>query len=127
MTTEHETRALSGWVMVPFTIAFYAAAVALIMAGVTAGWDVAWIIGLVFLGGFCTRGFFTLQPNEARVLILFGNYRGTTRAVGFFWANPFYANAPTGQGGSSRGVEGRVARKASGVCRATRSRCGRGH
>src|ERR1700719_558749 len=43
-------------------------------------------------------GYFTLQPNEARVLILFGDYRGTVRKSGFHWANPFYArsrgNAP---------------------------------
>ena len=37
-------------------------------------------------------GFFTLQPNEARVLILFGTYHGTVRTSGFHWANPFYAN-----------------------------------
>ena len=36
-------------------------------------------------------GLFTLQPNEARVLILFGKYVGTVRASGFFWANPFYS------------------------------------
>jgi regulator of protease activity HflC (stomatin/prohibitin superfamily) len=36
-------------------------------------------------------GHFTLQPNEARVLLLFGSYRGTVRASGFFWANPFYS------------------------------------
>ena len=35
-------------------------------------------------------GFFTLQPNEARVLILFGHYKGTERASGFHWTNPFY-------------------------------------
>jgi regulator of protease activity HflC (stomatin/prohibitin superfamily) len=34
-------------------------------------------------------GFFTLQPNEARVLVLFGEYRGTVRASGFHWTNPF--------------------------------------
>jgi regulator of protease activity HflC (stomatin/prohibitin superfamily) len=34
-------------------------------------------------------GFFTLQPNEARVLILFGAYQGTVRESGFFWTNPF--------------------------------------
>lgn len=34
-------------------------------------------------------GYFTLQPNEARVLILFGEYRGTVRTSGFHWANPF--------------------------------------
>jgi regulator of protease activity HflC (stomatin/prohibitin superfamily) len=36
-------------------------------------------------------GYFTLQPNEARVLILFGDYRGTVRKSGFHWANPFYS------------------------------------
>jgi regulator of protease activity HflC (stomatin/prohibitin superfamily) len=39
--------------------------------------------------GFLTRGFFTLQPNEAAVLTLFGAYTGTVRSSGFFWANPF--------------------------------------
>jgi regulator of protease activity HflC (stomatin/prohibitin superfamily) len=38
-------------------------------------------------------GYFTLQPNEARVLILFGHYRGTVRSSGFHWANPFYARS----------------------------------
>ena len=35
-------------------------------------------------------GHFTLQPNEAMVLLLFGDYRGTEVRSGFFWANPFY-------------------------------------
>jgi regulator of protease activity HflC (stomatin/prohibitin superfamily) len=33
-------------------------------------------------------GLFTLQPNEAAVLLLFGAYRGTVRDSGFFWTNP---------------------------------------
>jgi regulator of protease activity HflC (stomatin/prohibitin superfamily) len=37
-----------------------------------------------------TKGFFTLQPNEASVLLMFGNYRGTERNPGFHWTNPFY-------------------------------------
>src|ERR1700677_4654211 len=37
-------------------------------------------------------GLFTLQPNEARVLILFGRYIGTVRQSGFHWGNPFYSN-----------------------------------
>jgi regulator of protease activity HflC (stomatin/prohibitin superfamily) len=40
-------------------------------------------------------GFYTLQPNEARVLILFGSYKGTVRADGFYWGNPFYTNGPS--------------------------------
>lgn len=34
-------------------------------------------------------GFFVLQPNQARVMIFFGNYRGTFQETGFFWVNPF--------------------------------------
>ncbi|MBI4576482.1 MAG: SPFH domain-containing protein, partial [Planctomycetes bacterium] len=34
-------------------------------------------------------GHFTLQPNEGRVLVLFGAYRGTVRESGFHWTNPF--------------------------------------
>jgi regulator of protease activity HflC (stomatin/prohibitin superfamily) len=37
-------------------------------------------------------GCFSLQPNEARVLLLFGAYKGTVRASGFHWANPFYSS-----------------------------------
>jgi regulator of protease activity HflC (stomatin/prohibitin superfamily) len=55
--------------------------------------------GLLFpsIAGFivliiCMTGFFTLQPNEARVLVLFGKYRGTVRESGFHWGNPFYSN-----------------------------------
>jgi len=35
-------------------------------------------------------GFFMVQPNEARVLQLFGAYAGTAREAGLRWANPFY-------------------------------------
>jgi regulator of protease activity HflC (stomatin/prohibitin superfamily) len=42
-------------------------------------------------------GLFTLQPNEARLLILFGEYKGTCKQVGFRWGNPFFANGPAGQ------------------------------
>ncbi len=34
-------------------------------------------------------GFFVVQPNEARVLVLFGRYIGSVRRDGFWWANPF--------------------------------------
>jgi regulator of protease activity HflC (stomatin/prohibitin superfamily) len=34
-------------------------------------------------------GFFVVQPNEAKVLVLFGNYRGSVKDNGFWWVNPF--------------------------------------
>ena len=36
-------------------------------------------------------GLFTVNPNEARVLTLFGKYVGTVRQAGLWFANPFYA------------------------------------
>jgi len=44
---------------------------------------------LFIFGIVIAFGYFTLQPNEARVLILFGAYRGTVRESGFHWTNPF--------------------------------------
>ena len=43
---------------------------------------------LVFLFFICLGGFFIQQPNQARVMIFFGNYRGTCRQTGFYWVNP---------------------------------------
>ncbi len=56
-----------------------------------------YIAGLIVsIVAFCLwfipiSGFFTLQPGQARVCILFGKYQGTVRDEGFFWANPFYS------------------------------------
>lgn len=47
---------------------------------------------LVFLGSFFgLLGLFTVSPNEAKVLQLFGNYMGTVREPGLRWVNPFYS------------------------------------
>jgi regulator of protease activity HflC (stomatin/prohibitin superfamily) len=51
-------------------------------------WGLAW--SLVFSAGVaCLGGFFVVNPNEGRVLLLFGDYRGTVRDAGWRWANPF--------------------------------------
>lgn len=50
-------------------------------------WIVIWsVVTTVWTVLLC--GFFTLQPNIAAVLILFGKYSGTVRASGLQWANP---------------------------------------
>src|SRR5262245_59141823 len=49
---------------------------------------VTWAIAVV-VWGILMGGFFTLQPNQAAVLVLFGQYKGTERSSGFRWANPF--------------------------------------
>ena len=45
------------------------------------------LLGLLTL--FLARGFFILQPNEAKVITLFGRYVGTVRESGWYWTNPF--------------------------------------
>jgi regulator of protease activity HflC (stomatin/prohibitin superfamily) len=69
-------------------------------------------IALLAMTVIMVFGYFTLQPNEARVLILFGNYKGAVRESGFHWANPFYSRsrgrAPDHTGGESQ-PRGRLA------------------
>jgi len=81
---EKITKPLSGYLMALVAIALIPAAVYsfindLQIYGI--------IIGLGF--SFIIPGFFTLQPNKAMVLILFGAYKGTVKANGFFWVIPF--------------------------------------
>ncbi len=47
------------------------------------------VLCIVFI--FILPGFFTIQPNQAMVLILFGKYTGTIKKEGWHWANPFYS------------------------------------
>ena len=44
------------------------------------------ILFVVFILFMC--GFMMLEPNEARVLLFFGNYKGTFYDTGFWWVNP---------------------------------------
>ena len=55
-------------------------------------YDVAAIVVgvlLAIIGFFSFFGFVMLEPNEARVLLFFGNYRGNLIESGFWWINPF--------------------------------------
>ena len=94
---EKQRTVASGWPMLGLIILAYLAIPALFTGfalTVEGGGAAPWIY---FISGFLltplavifTLGLFTLQPNEARVLVLFGDYRGTVKQDGFHWANPF--------------------------------------
>jgi regulator of protease activity HflC (stomatin/prohibitin superfamily) len=51
---------------------------------------IAGVAALVIAGLLTLAGLYTLQPNEAAILQLFGAYRGTSRAAGLRATNPFY-------------------------------------
>lgn len=54
-----------------------------------------WALPLGFLGCILVTvailGFMVVEPNNARVMIFFGKYKGTITDNGFFWVNPFYS------------------------------------
>ena len=58
--------------------------------GTQDGLQVFGSIGLLVLSLLLLAGLFSVAPNEARVLQLFGAYVGTVRTPGLRWANPLY-------------------------------------
>ena len=97
---ELPVRVLNGWLMLLVNLAVLAIGVWLVINSIMAleqrglAFPVGQFVGGLLLIGLAVllfTGHFTLQPNQARVLILFGAYKGTERTSGFHWANPFYS------------------------------------
>lgn len=84
---------LSGWVILPLLIAWAVATPFILRSGDPPLPFGAFKIAYTVVTGIClpvlSCGFFILNPNLARVLVLFGRYRGTVRKAGFHWTNPF--------------------------------------
>lgn len=53
-----------------------------------AAWWLLLVIPGIIAAIFLLCGHFPQEPNEARALLLAGDYRGTVRETGFRWANP---------------------------------------
>ena len=95
---EIRNQAASGWPMLLVNLGVLFGGVAIFILGVveadrTDSFSLLIPVGLLMVpvGITLLVGHFTLQPNEARVMILFGTYHGTVRDSGFYWANPFYS------------------------------------
>ena len=56
-----------------------------LIAGIITG-----IVGLCLLA-VCLLGLMEIEPNNARVMLFFGKYKGTITDNGFFWVNPLYS------------------------------------
>jgi regulator of protease activity HflC (stomatin/prohibitin superfamily) len=88
-----QARSASGWPVLCVVICLFISVPVLVWAAARGHLPVGAAIPLavVFLlaAVLMSAGFFTLQPNEAAVLILFGEYRGTVRESGFRFTNPF--------------------------------------
>jgi len=49
---------------------------------------------LFLVACICCNGLFVVQPNQARVLVLFGRYTGTVKADGWYFVNPLVSKRP---------------------------------
>ncbi|MBO5901946.1 MAG: SPFH domain-containing protein [Alistipes sp.] len=84
---------LNGFVALILNLAFVAAAVYSIVVLANSVDIVAWALATLITSIVCAVlmlcGYIMLEPNESRVLLFFGNYRGTFYDTGFWWINPF--------------------------------------
>src|SRR5207249_1057148 len=86
-------RAVHGLAVLPFLLAGIALSIWGFVLGVQAGnlWHGLGcaLAALVFVVGLA--GLFIVQPNQGKVLQLFGAYRGTVKEPGLRWASPFFS------------------------------------
>jgi regulator of protease activity HflC (stomatin/prohibitin superfamily) len=91
---ERPINAANGWPMLGLLLLLGTVAIAGIPYGSTHDRPLIVVAAVILLTltVVAFTGLFSLQPNEARVLVLFGNYKGTVRESGLHWGNPFYSN-----------------------------------
>ena len=85
MKNEKSVKPFNGYIML---IVLFALIGALIWGLI--GWSNPLYLILAPVIILVIRGFFIVNPNGSKVLVLFGAYKGTVRENGFFWTNPFY-------------------------------------
>ncbi|MFT7677989.1 MAG: regulator of protease activity HflC (stomatin/prohibitin superfamily) [Planctomycetota bacterium] len=98
ITPESSIKSKSGWPMLALFLVLGLCYATLFVMGINFAEGgneqkgVPMLLSGLFLSAvnlFCMRGFFIVEPNQARVMLLFGHYKGTVREGGFFWTNPF--------------------------------------
>jgi regulator of protease activity HflC (stomatin/prohibitin superfamily) len=100
MITEKTYRPLNGWLPLLIILAMLVGGTWMFIFGViglSQGGSRALIflfvagIATFLLGILSLFGFIAIAPNQARVLLLFGQYKGSALKSGFFWVNPFFS------------------------------------
>jgi regulator of protease activity HflC (stomatin/prohibitin superfamily) len=91
MIREQVRRTVSGWVALPSILATVLIGLVVLVFAATVEEPLVGVPAFFMTVGvfLLLAGLFTVQPNEARVLTLFGKYSGSVKSDGFHWANPF--------------------------------------
>lgn len=86
---------ISGFVVIGIMVLLIGLIIYLFSQADTAGiWSVPVGILLLVADLLMLKGFMQIEPNNARVMIFFGKYKGTVKENGFFWVNPFFNKVP---------------------------------
>jgi regulator of protease activity HflC (stomatin/prohibitin superfamily) len=94
MVREIPFRARSGWTPLFLCLLAIPGGIALFIFAASDDGRLAFIpvAPALLLGGIiCLFGLMAVAPNDARVLLLFGDYKGSVKESGFYWVNPFYS------------------------------------
>ena len=91
MFRESEYRASGGLAALLFMLVVMALSIAAIIKGANSGAPFVVVVSLLVLitTSICLGGLFIVNPGDAKALVLFGEYRGTVKKAGFWFANPF--------------------------------------
>lgn len=100
VSKERVVSVVNGWAVLLPLLAIVTADVAYMANGRQQDFKLLACLMVLALGVIGFVGFFSLQPNEARVLTLLGAYKGTVRKSGFWWGNPLYGGGRQNFSGS---------------------------
>ncbi len=90
MTGEREMRGSSGWLLVCVLIALLITGIVEMVYAAGAdsvSWFLFWLVVAV-VDAICFHGLTVVNPNESKVVVLFGVYKGSIKQPGFRWVNP---------------------------------------
>lgn len=93
MIREKEINGSSGLGMLFLFLVLFLGSVAWLIYAIGAGWGFGVFASIVLIVGSLLgeAGLFIVNPNQSKVLQLFGDYVGTAKKAGLRWANPFYS------------------------------------
>ncbi|NQX85269.1 MAG: SPFH domain-containing protein [Flavobacteriaceae bacterium] len=86
MTQEKTITPANGYLMLSVCLILFTLSVFMVIAQ-----EIYWFILGILTSIFIAIGFIMVQPNNSRVLLLFGKYAGTIKQNGFYWVNPFFS------------------------------------
>lgn len=90
MIREKQARAVSGWLMLFLLLALLVGSIWALVVSARGEQGIAAVFWSVVMAVdiFLMFGFIVVNPNEAQVVLLFGNYLGSIKQPGFWWMNP---------------------------------------